>query len=90
MYFDSKLLAIKRKVYIYITYTIYMTYKTEVLKNLPDDNEISSIRATKGTKRLIRSMGFMGESEEDVIKRLMFKKATGVESEEKPKYIGAI
>jgi len=54
-----------------------MTYETEVLKNLPDDNEISSIRATKGTKRLIRSMGFMGESEEDVIKRLMFKKATG-------------
>jgi len=60
-----------------------MTYETEVLKNLPDDTEISSIRATKGTKRLIRSMGFMGESEEDVIKRLMFKKATGVESEEK-------
>lgn len=59
-----------------------MTYEIEVSKNLPTDNEVSSIRATRKTKRLIRSMGYMGESEEDVIKRLMFKKATGQEAQD--------
>jgi len=58
-----------------------MTYETEVSKTFPDDAEISSIRASKRTKRLIRSMGFMGETEEQVIQRLMFKKATGKDKE---------
>ena len=54
-----------------------MTHALPKIETLPDDNEISSIRCTKRTKRELKSFGVCGESEEDVLKRLMFKKRTG-------------
>ena len=47
------------------------------LTTLPDDNEPTSIRCSKRTKRELLAMGVCGETQEDVIKRLMFKKRTG-------------
>jgi len=67
-----------------------MTYKNEVLKTLATDGEMSSIACTRGTKRLLKTFGVMGESEESVIKRLMFKKATGKDQTKKAKYEDAI
>ena len=68
--------------YICVTYTTYMTYKLPEIKNLPDDSERSSIGCTKRTKRELKSFGVCGESEEDVIKRLMFKKRTGKDTDD--------
>ncbi len=59
-----------------------MTYKLPEIKTLPDDGERSSIGCTKRTKRELKSFGVCGESEEDVIKRLMFKKRTGKDSDD--------
>ncbi len=59
-----------------------MTYKLPEIKTLPDDGERSSIGCTKRTKRELKSFGVCGESEEDVIKRLMFKKRTGKDTDD--------
>lgn len=63
-----------------------MTYEKAVSTTLPNDEVMSSIACTRGTKRLLKTFGFMGESEEEVIKRLMFKKATGKDECKKAKY----
>ena len=52
------------------------------LTTLPDDGEPTSIRCSKRTKRELLAMGVCGETQEAVIKRLMFKKRTGKDTDD--------
>lgn len=45
--------------------------KTTIKPNMEDQDKITSIRCSWETKRALKKHGSMGESEEDVLKRLL-------------------
>lgn len=59
-----------------------MTFKTQKKGDIGKaDEDRTTITVSWATKRELKTFGMMGESEEDVIKRLMFKKKTGQEND---------
>jgi hypothetical protein len=59
-----------------------MTFKTRKKANSQRDEVRTTITVSWKTKRELKSLGVCGESEESIIKRLMFKKKTGSTDDE--------